>query len=67
MSFALEKAKLGRYVKKIAVITTSFKSQLDNSEDCMEKVFAKEEKICEYEDNAWKAVAKMETICTDIV
>ena len=33
----------------------------------MEKIFAREEKICEFEDNARKAVAKIRKICTDTV
>ncbi len=33
----------------------------------MEKIFAREEKICEFQDNARKAVAKIGKICTDTV
>ncbi len=33
----------------------------------MEKIFAREEKICEFEDNFRKAVAKIGKMCTDTV
>ena len=33
----------------------------------MEKIFAREEKICEFQDNTRKAVAKIEKMCTDTV
>ncbi len=33
----------------------------------MEKIFVREEKICEFEDNARKAVAKIGKMCTDTV
>ena len=33
----------------------------------MEKIFAREEKICEFQDNARKAVAKIGKMCTDTV
>lgn len=33
----------------------------------MEKIFAREEKICELEDNTWKALAKIRKMCIDTV
>ena len=59
MSFALEEAKLWRHVEGTAVAPPPLKSKEDDSEDQMEKIFAREEKISEFEDNAWKAVAKI--------
>ena len=33
----------------------------------MGKIFAREEKICEFQDNAGKTVAKIWKMCTDTV
>ncbi len=46
----------------IAVAPPLLKSKKDDGEDRMEKIFAREEKICEFEDNARITVAKMK-IC----
>ncbi len=33
----------------------------------MEKIYARDKKICEFQDNARKAVAKIGKMCTDTV
>lgn len=65
MSFASEEARLWRHVEGTAVSSPRLEPKKDDSEDRMEKIFAREEKICEFEDNARKAVAKIGKICID--
>ncbi len=67
MSFALEETRLWRHVEGTAVALLFLKPKEDDSEDRMEKIFAGEEKIWEFEDNARKAVAKIGTMWTDTV
>ena len=67
MSFALEEARLWRHVEGTAVSPHSPKAKEDDNEDGMEKIFAREEKICEFEDNVRKEVAKIGKMCTDTV
>ncbi len=67
MSFAQEKARLWRHIERTAVSPTLLKTKKDDSEDRMEKIFAREEKICEFQDNARKEVAAIGKMCTDIV
>ncbi len=67
MSFALEEARLWRHIEETAVSPSPLKAKEDDSEDRMEKIFAREEKICEFQDNARKEVAKMGKICTHTV
>lgn len=67
MSFAVEKARLWRHVEGTAVPPPQLEPKKDDSEDRMEKIFAREEKICEFEDKARKAVAKIGKMCTDAV
>ena len=67
MSFALNEARLWRHVEGTAVAPPSLQAKKDDSEDRMEKIFAREEKICEFQDNACKAVAKIGKMCTDTV
>ena len=59
ISFALKEARLWRQVEGTAVAFPLLKRKEDDSEDRMEKIFAREGKICEFEDNAQKAVAKI--------
>ena len=61
-SFAFEKVRLWRHVEGIAVAPPLLKPKEDDSEDRIEKIFAREEKICEFEDNARITVAKIK-IC----
>ncbi len=58
MSFALEEARLQRYVKGTAVSPPSLKAKKDDGKDQIEK-------ICEFQDNARKEAAKIGKICTD--
>ncbi len=67
MSFALEEARLWRHVEGTAVSPPPLKVKEDDSENRMEKIFAWEEKICKFQDNARKAVAKIGKRCTDKV
>ena len=67
MSFGLEEARLWRHVEGTAVAPPPLEPKKDDSEDRMEKIYAREEKICEFQDNACKAVAKIEKMCTDTV
>ena len=67
MGFALEEARLWRHVEGTAVAPPSFKAKEDDSDDQMEKIYAREEKICEFQDNARKAIAKIGKICTETV
>lgn len=60
MSFALEEARLWRHVEETAVLPPQLEPKNDDSEDRMEK-------ICEFQDNARKAVAKIGKICIDTV
>lgn len=39
----------------------------DDSKDQMKKNYACNEKICKFEDNAHKAIAKIKKICTETV
>ena len=67
MSFGLEEARLWRHVEGTAVAPPPLEPKKDGSEDRMEKIYAREEKICEFQDNACKAVAKIENMCTGTV
>ena len=67
MSFALEEARLWRHVEGTAIAPPPLMPKGDDSEDRMEKIYAREEKICEFEDNARKAIAKIGKMCTETV
>ena len=68
MSFALEEARLWRHVKETAVAPPPpLKAKEDDSDNQMEKIYAQEEKICEFQDNACKAIAKIGKMCTETV
>ena len=67
MSFTLEEARLWRHVEGTAVASLPLMAKADDSEDQMEKIYAREEKICEFQDNARKAIAKIEKMCTKTV
>ena len=51
MSFALEEAGLWRHVERTAVAPLPLKTKEDDSENKMEMIIAREEKIREFEDN----------------
>ena len=67
MSFALEEARLWRYVEETAVSPPLLKAKEDDSEDRREDIFAGEEKLCEFQDNTSKAVVKIGKMCIDTV
>ena len=67
MSFALEKARLWRYIEETAVAPPPLVAKKDDNEDQLKKIYAWEEKIVEFQDNAHNAIAKIGKICTDIV
>ena len=67
MSFALEEARLWKYVEGTAVAPPLLKPKKDDSEDQMKKRYAREEKICKFQNNACKTVAKIGKMCTDTV
>ena len=67
MSFALEEARLWRHVEGTTVSPPALEAKEDDSEDRMEKIFARKEKICEFQDNTRKTVAKIGKMCTDTV
>lgn len=50
-----------------AVVPSDFKPKEDDSEDRIEKIFIRKEKIYEFEDNARKAVAKIGKMYTDMI
>ena len=64
---ALEDARLWRHVEGTVVAPPSLEPKDDDSEDQMEKVYAWEEKIYEFQDNAHKMTAKIGKMCTDKV
>ena len=67
MSFALEEARLWRHVEGTAIPPPPLMPKGDNSEDRMERIYARDEKICEFQDNARKAIAKIGKMCTETV
>lgn len=67
MRFALEKAQLERYLKGIMIALPLFEAMKDNSENQIEKIYAQQENIVEFENNAWKAIAKIGKMYTDMV
>lgn len=67
MSFALKKARLWRHVKRMAIPPPPLKVKKDDSEDWMEKIYAQQEKIVKFKNNARKAITKIGKMCTDTV
>ncbi len=67
MSFALEEARLWRHVERTAVASPPLETKKNDSEDQRENIFARKDKICEFQDNARKALAKIGNMCTDTV
>lgn len=67
MSFVLKKARIQRHVERIAITPPCFKPEEDDSTDWIKKIFTKNKKICELEDNVQKTLAKIGKICTDTV
>ncbi len=67
MSSAQEEARLWRHLEGTAVAPLSLEAKPDDNEDRMEKIYAREEMICEFQDNTRKAVAKIGKMGTDTV
>ena len=67
MSFALEEARLWRYIKGTAVASPPLVAKKDDNEDWLKKIYAWKEKIVKFQDNTRKAIAKIEKMCTNIV
>ena len=67
MSFALEEDSLWKYVERTTVAPLLFTARENDSEDRMEKFYAREEKIFEFQDKARKAIAKIGKMCTETV
>ncbi len=67
MSFSLEQTGLWRHVERTTVSPSRLKAKEDDCGNRMEKIFAREKKIYEFQDNAHKAVAKIRKMCTDKV
>lgn len=67
MSFALEKVKLWRHIKRTAISTPTFIPKVDDSKEQMERIYAWNKKICEFQDNTCKAIAKIRKICNKTV
>lgn len=67
MSFALEKARVWRYIEKTAVTSSLLKTKKDNSKDWMEKIYTWEKKICKFQDNGCKVIAKIRKMCTSTI
>ncbi len=63
MSCAVEKTKHWRHLKRTAVEDPSLEAKSDDDEDQMERIYIQEENTSEFQDNAFKAVAKMGKIC----
>ena len=57
MSFAIEEARLWRHIEGTAISHPPLGTTKYNSNDRIEKTYACDKKICEFEDNARKAVA----------
>ena len=67
MSFALEEARLWRHVAGTTITPPPLMPKRDDSKDQMERIYACDEKICEFQDNVRKAIAKIGKICTETV
>ncbi len=66
MSFALEEARFKSHVERTVVTSPSIKAKKYNNEDWMRNIYAHEMKICEFQDNVCKVIAKIEKIYTEI-
>lgn len=67
MSFALEEAKLWKHVKRMANASPTLNVKANDIKDWIEKIYAWKEKICEFEDNAHKAIAKIGKMCIETI
>lgn len=67
MSFVLEEARLWTHVERTAVAPLPHMAKADDNKDQMDKIYAFEEKICEFQNNTCKAIAKIRKMCTEII
>ncbi len=67
ISFSLEKLRLRRYLERTAIASPLLMPKRDDSEDWMERIYACDEKICEFQNIARKARAKIRKMCTERV
>ena len=67
MSFALEEVKLWRYVERTAIASSPFMTKKNDSKVEIERIYACEEKICPFQDNVCKTIAKIGKMCTESV
>lgn len=44
-----------------------FQTKEEDSKDPIKKIYAREEKICKFQNNDYKAIANIGKMCTDIV
>ena len=67
MRFALEEARLWRHVEGTALAPPPLVAKKDENEDRLEKIYAREGKIVEFQDSACKAIAKIGKMCANTV
>ena len=67
MSFALEEARLWRHVEGTAIAPLPLMPKGDDSKDRIERIYARNEKIYEFQDNARKTIAKIGKMCIETV
>lgn len=67
MSFTLEETRLWSHMEGMAIAFPPFIPKRDNSKDQIEKIYVNEEKICKFQDNTCKAIAKIRKMCTEKV
>ena len=67
MSFTLEEAKLWRHVERTAIVPLPLMPKKDDSENCMKRIYAPDEKIYEFQDNTCKAIAKIGKIIIETI
>lgn len=67
MSFALKGVGQLKHIEKIAIAPLPLILKRDDSKDRLEKIYAWNKKICEFEDNACKTIAKIRKMYTETV
>lgn len=67
MSCALKEVKHWRHMKETAIVPPLVMPKGDDSKNWMKKIYTCEEKICEFQDNTCKVIAKIREMYTEIV
>ncbi len=67
MSFALKKARFWRHIEGTAIALLPLMPKENDSKDQIERIYALDEKICKFQDNTRKAIAKIGKMCTKTV